>query len=284
MFPLGEILADGGFKSQRRALSQSVFFAGKKLVCREAPDWSPTQDAVLSSLGEIIQRSELGPVAPSVERALLAGAGHKSWSVTSATGSLRALGLPREEGVACISNAPLGLACAPSFVDPILQYEDETAGQKSAERAFLQAVWNRWPKLSPWIHPQVLYSSLGLGKKDSRRVDFLLSLPAMPKTANGEKPLRGVAIEIHGKDKSGTHSNFDNQVEKRAQKKKREDLTGAGFKVVDIPRADALAGQGDWIKLFEKFEIELGEYEISQELSFLLDGAWISSAIDLSNN
>lgn len=282
LFPLGEILGKDGFKSQRRALSQAVFFAGDKLVCREAPKWSPTQDAVLSSLGEIIQRSELGPVAPSVERTLLAGAGCESWYASSGSGSLRVLGLSREEGVACVLNAPLGLARATSFVDPIRQYEDEVAGQQSAEKAFLQIVWKRWPRLFPWVHSQVLLSSLGFSNKDSRRIDFLISFPASSNTPIGEQTIRGVAVEIHGKDKSGAHSNFDNQVEKRAQEKKRNDLSKAGFQVVDIPRADALAGQGDWIELFEKLAIELGEYEIPPDLSFLLDGAWISSAIDLS--
>jgi hypothetical protein len=99
LFPLGDILGKDAFQGQRRALSQSVFFAGDKLICREVPDWSPTQNAVLSASGEIIQRSELGPTAPSVECKLLVGSGRESRSASSASGSLRALGLSTEYGL-----------------------------------------------------------------------------------------------------------------------------------------------------------------------------------------
>ena len=274
LLPIGEALRAEGLLLPRRALGQAVLYSGPGIEEEPASPWSPIQLAILSSLGEILHRSELCPLDPFVDRLLVESSGNPEWRVQIEYGRWTMEGLAEESAMEVLAGAPFHLGHPETPVDPIRRYEDEGNGQPSAERAFLLEVTRRWPALAHWLHPQILLSKLGSSSRDARRADFVLC----PPLTEDERCPRGLVIEIHGVAK-GEESR---SLERSAQEKKRKDLASWGWEVLDVPRQDVLRKEGEWLQVLERWAGLLPTQPMPAPVRHLLDGGWIASSVDLS--
>ena len=247
LLPVGEILRlKGPRDALRRAISQSVFYVGSRIQTSPAKA-SPRAATVLSSLREILTRSDTCPLAPRVEAVL-----------REHLKSRFNLEHPPAFGL----DAAIDLlerwcrARRVSRVDsPLERFDDEPDGSCMERKtwSFFQETGDG--RLAPWVHPQMPFSAI-LGRGDDRRADFVVAPPwAAP-----------LVWEVHGRlDPHDAH--------KSAQ------LAQAGFSVFDhqVGVTSPAAIKGRISEL-------IGPPNTSTLLpweSFLIDAPWVAGQIDL---
>jgi RecQ family ATP-dependent DNA helicase len=257
---LGSLLRDDGHEVRmlRRALSQSLLY-GSEQAPSVAPGRSPEELAVLSSLSEILHRSELVPVAPPVEQQLLQDFGEPGW-MGGDDETLEPEILDPGETVEILRSWSR-TAIPPPILSPIRTFDDENEAG-SFERRFWEYVQEfDGGLLRRWSHPQVLFEQLlppGGERTESRRVDFLFSPPWC-------EPL---AWEIHGE--------FDT-----IDRAKSDELRNANWRVFDhiLGNPDRKTANRAFFGLRPK---HAPQEAFLQHLPGLLDGAWLAGQVDLT--
>jgi RecQ family ATP-dependent DNA helicase len=243
----------------RRALSQSVLYQRTKF--KGSGSLAVPQLAVLESVSQVIQRSELCPPHPRVEARL-----QEIWD-THVAHELKELDI---DAVQELGNQSLDLitalitgwtrqSTAPYSASPINEFDDEIGTGSRRERPRWSAFQNNNEGvLSRWVHPQVFLNMLSeqAEANDFRRVDFLIYPP-------WHAPL---VWEVHGE-----FSDIDQE--------KDRDVRGLG-----IESFNEIVGQTTNEEINNKITSLSSAPERvlnSKSFNYLLDAAWVAGQVDL---
>ena len=242
---------------RRRALSQSLLYSGSPVPdappSRSTPAW-----AALEALKEILHRSELCPPDPAVDNALVKSAGIVV-EPSGHPGDLSPIPLGFDQAEIVLESWLLNRK-TPQSPPPIKAFDDEIEGHPPHERAFWERIQTEFDgRLSNWCHPQVLIKNLldNPGDGEERRVDFLFAPP-------GRKPLIWES---------------DGSFYERKRGRTRE-LEDEGWRVFNH-----IIGEVSPKAVEEKLHSLLppiAEGPCADDLAFIIDGAWITSQIDLA--
>ncbi len=243
----------------RRALSQSVLYQHTKFKGKGS--LSVPQLAVLESVSQVIQRSELCPPHPQVEARLA-----RIWDTRVAhelkeldIDSVEEFGNQSLDLITALINGWTREPATPYSSPPIREFDDEVGTGSRRERPR----WNAFQDqnegaLSRWVHPQAFLNMLSdkAEANDFRRVDFLVCPP-------WHDPL---AWEVHGE-----FSDID--------KEKDEDVQKLGItsfnEIVDRTTNKEISQRTK--SLAECTERSLS----SNSFNYVLDAAWVASQVDL---
>lgn len=167
LLSVGDLLRLSGSRANiRRALSQSVLYGPPTSSHRVMPRTAASA-AALCSVHEILNRSDLCPVAPEVDACIQSELADR-FGVT-----LARLGPEETESLAlrwCTNRR------TPQSSAPLLRFDDEPDGAALERRIWDHLQTAADGQLRAWLHPQASIGAL-LGTHDDRRVDFVLCPP-----------------------------------------------------------------------------------------------------------
>jgi len=245
LLSVGDLLRLSGSRANvRRALSQSVLY-GPRASSHHAVRRTAASTAALCSAQEILNRSDLCPVAPEVDARIQSELADRFGI------DLTRLGQEQTESLAlrwCLNRR------TPKSTAPLPRFDDEPDGAALERRIWdhLQTVADG--QLRAWIHPQASIGSL-LGTNDDRRVDFVLCPP-------WTEPL---VWEAHGI--------FD----PHDQLKSRE-LRRAHWEVFD--QIAGKTSRGAVEDVIKQLLPETGVAAIEPHEQFLVDAPWVAAQVD----
>jgi RecQ family ATP-dependent DNA helicase len=261
---IGQLLRQGDALTRRlrRAASQSALYALPDVLHQPGSLPLP-QQAVLESLNQILQRSELCPPHPDVEELLKRE--HLEQICRDVRESIpdSPSALSGKLTVDELRGLLLGWAI-PSGEElsspPIVHFDDEDGGARSERGRWHSIQSTGAGLLRRWAHPQVLFPTLTnqAEPKDQRRVDFCICPP-------WAEPL---VWEVHGE--FDTTDRAKDAELRRHRLKTFNDVVGT---TSDKERAEALD---------ELCQISGGPIIRSTAFSRLLDSCWVASQVDLA--
>ena len=258
---LGQLLRDDQAEVARwrRSLSQSVLWQSGELPL--LPDRSKEQLAALESLAQILNRGELCPTHPAVEKAILTKffppLRKELKARDEALGKIRSLGeIPNNAVMSLLSELHQSrrvLTAAP----PIEVFDDESGGARRERPRWEKLVAFADGTLAPWVHCQVLLQTLSPKfADDHRRADFVIAPPWCD-------PL---VWEVHGE--------FDS-----VDQEKDKDIQKVGFQTFNEVVGETTEDECESAlsKLLAKDDLTAS----SDAFRNLLDAFWVASQVDL---
>ena len=232
----------------RRALSQSVMY--EKHTAQPTRTLKPNEYAAYRSIWEIIQRGDLTPLPPDVDKCIAETLVERNYDPRG----LKAA----EQSIDLAKRWALNRRHSP-VAAPLNEFDDEVPNGARKERWFWDGVQNYCNgELAPWIHPQPYLSALGVKHSGEERSDFLICPPWAT--------TKEVVWEIHG----------DFSLE---DKNKSNKIRVAGWDVFDQVVGEH--SQKDVGKRLRQL-IPDNTPKIHACEQFLIDAAWLASQVDLA--